>query len=213
MTTIKNILVTVVVAALVSVGFYTLAPRQAATLGTSINNVQQVIWGFTKGVSLEGASKTGTGSNVVFSKSGTILAGQNQDGWTNDTGRTVYFDYGDAINTGTASSSFRISVVATSSASISPSMALTAPIANPAGGLLIDNVLLATSSPANFVINSDINAGTQASGTVPVLSGQRIIFFLRQNSAHFCTGSICETATSTNRGFNVNWYLQGHYIP
>lgn len=219
MKTISNIFLTVVVAAMVSAGVaYVVAPQVTSqALGTSINNVQQVLWAFTKGVSLEPASHTTTGPSAVFTRSGSIPAGQNQAYWTNDLGRTAYIDYGEADIIGLASSSMRISAFATTTTSVAASMSYTAPIATTslnlgASTLLIDNVQIPTSTPY-FMVNTDINAGSQASGTVAVLPGATVMFLLRQDRATVCTGSLCETSTSTNRGFNVNWFISGHYIP
>jgi hypothetical protein len=222
MTTFKNVIVTVIVAAVVAFGVASLAVSATTgkSLGASASQVQSVLWQFTNGISLDpGNSSAGGNGDYVFTKGGTIPAGANQAVWINKTGRTVYVDYADVITTGIASSSMRVSAVATSSVSTSTlattasSMWLTAPIANPAGGLLIDNVQIGTSSPKNTIINTDVGPGTNASGTIPVADGSGIIFSLRQNNPNNCTGSACEQATSTNRGFNLTWFLEGHYQP
>lgn len=214
----KNILTTVIVAAVVAAGIaWFVAPNAVSQgLGTSADNVQQVIWQFTKGVMLEGASKTGKNSSAVFTASGTLAPGQNIDYWTNKTGRTVLFDYADVVQTGTgyASSTMRISVFATSTVSgINPYVApkvSTSSLSN----FLIDNVRMGTSSPSNYVWNADVNGGTNATGTIAVPDGSSLVLFLQQGDYQAnCTGSICEPATSTNRGFNLNWFAEGHYVP
>lgn len=218
MSTLKSLVLTVVVAVVVAAGVsYVVAPSvTSSTLGGSINNVQSVIWQFSKGVSLDSSDSNGGGGSVLVTKSGTIGTGQNQGVWTNKTGRTVYVDYADVITTGAASSSFKITALATTTSSIAASMWLTAPTSATAATTttLIGDAILATSSPAGYIINSDITTGmTNASGTVPVLDGQSLIFYIRQAFGNACTGSVCEQATSTNRGFNLSWYLQAHYRP
>lgn len=217
MSTFKNVLLTAVVALIVAAGVsYAVAPAVASqTLGASAANVQQVIWQFTKGVMLEGSTKTGSGSSAVFTASGTLGKGQYIDYWTNKTGRTVLVDYGDVVQTGGyASSTMRVSILATTTTSaINPYVApkvSTSTMSN----FLIDNARLATSTPPNFAINADVGGGTNATGTIAVPDGTSIVVLLQQGDYEpGCTGSVCEPATSTNRGFNLNWFIQGHYVP
>lgn len=222
---VKNILVTVIVAAVVAAGIaYVVAPQAvSSTLGTSASNVQQTLWQFTKGMIEEPASRTGKGPSAVFTQSGTLLAGQNIDYWTNKTGRTVLIDYGDVIqtlaagmtsSTGYASSTMRISMFATTTLSnINPYIApkvSTSTMSN----FLIDNARMATGTPPNYIWNADVNGGTNATGTIAVPDGSSVVIFLQQGDYEpGCTGSVCEPATSTNRGFNLNWFLSGHYVP
>lgn len=236
MKTIQNIILTVVVAAFVGgASALIVAPKQTTTavidagvqaaqdLGAAVNgiaNVQAVIWQFSEGISLDAGGSNGGNGDILITKGGTLGPGQNQGGWTNKTGRTVYVDYAefDAVGTGFASSSLRISAFSTTTATVSTGMFLTAPVQTGAGAiasssLLIDNRLIATSSPALYLtINSDLNPGTNATGTVAVPDGSSVLFYLRQDSAVNCTGSSCEAATSTNKGINAfNWFLSGHY--
>lgn len=160
---------------------------------------------FVAGISLD------SNNELVVSKSSVMGPGVNQAFYQNKTGRIVYVDYIDAYpvsttnNFGavtTASSSMRVSVGTSTTASIANNFA--APFAT-----LIDNALIATGTP--MVVNSDKDVGTNGRGTIPVLPGQYIYILMRQDSGNTCTGSICETATSTNRGFNLKWYLEFHY--
>lgn len=235
---IKNILVTVIVAAIVAGGFtYALAPQlvseamqQASSatqqasdsLGASAANVQQVFWQFTKGVMIEGPTRTGVGSSAIFTASGVLGTSQNIDYWTNKTGRTVLIEGTDVIqqagtggsSKGYASSTMRISVFATTTISninpyVSPKVS-----SSTMSNFLIDNVRVATSSPVNYVWNGDIGGGTNATGTIAVPDGSSVVIFLQQGDYQAnCTGSVCEAATSTNRGFNLGWFLSGHYVP
>ncbi len=221
MTTVKSIVTSLVVAVLVFVaGWAIVKPASVGStteaLGAGAAQVQQTIWQFASGISLDQSSGSGSSGTVEFTKSGTIGPGQNQGVWTNKTGRTVYIDYGDIALTGSgfASSSMRVSGVATTSSSLPTSMAYTAPVQTASSTLLVDNRPIATSSPGRLlVINSDTNQGANATGTVAVLDGSSFIWQLRQDSAVVCTGSVCEQATSTNRGFNLDWYIHGHYRP
>lgn len=203
MTTIKNIFVSVVVAAIVSLGVsFIVAPKQTTqVVGAVSGNVQSVTWTFLNGISLDGLTSH-------IESSGTIPAGANQGFWTNKTGRTVYVDYADLAFQGVASSSVRVSVATSTTSSIANNFA--APF-----GSLIDNQLLATSTPlAAAIINSDIGAGTNGKGTIVVLPGVSVVFFFRQDDIRACNGATCETATSTNRGFStVQWFMQGHFRP
>lgn len=177
---------------------------QAASGGTYTNPVQ-----FTKGLSLD------VSNEIILAKRGTIAAGQNQGAWLNDTGRIVYVDYAELstvstvsplTNSATASTSMRVSI-GTSTAASNLAINFTQPYAS-----LVDNALIATGTP-NISINSDKDVGTNGRGTVPVLPGKYVYFLLRQDSTANCTGSVCENATSTNRGFNLFWYLTLHYQP
>lgn len=217
----KNILTTVVVAALVAAGIALIVTpsvvvQATQTLGASADNVQQTLWQFTKGVILEPATHTGTGPSMVFTRSGSIVKGTNYDVFKNSTGRTVILDYADLVQTGGyASSTMRISIFATTTVptSINPYVApkvSTSSMSN----FLIDNARIATSSAPNYLWNSDVGGGTNATGTIAVPDGSSVVIFLQQGDYEpGCTGSVCEPATSTNRGFNLNWFVEGHYVP
>lgn len=221
MTTKKTIIVSgiisLVVALVVGLGFAAhKSPAPVSTVGGTIDGgTYSAPQNFTQGVSLGG-------TEIKFTKAGIIPAQQNHATYFNNTGRVVYIDYTemDVIPTtnniaytayANASSSMRFSAGTTTSNTSATlnTFDYSAPFAT-----LIDNVLVATSTTgvATTSINSDINVGRDQ-GTVPVLPGQYVYFIFRQDSTGTCNGSTCETATSTNRGFNVHWFMEGHYSP
>lgn len=221
---LKTVLVSVVVAVIVFVaGWLVVSPSSAnSTLGASFANVQSTVWQFTGGISLDPGGSNGNGGDVLITKGGTMAAGQNTACYTNKTGRTQFFDYADvALTGGYASSSMRLSVISTTTpcTSLVASQYYAAPTPTASSTFLIDNDLIPTSTPPNYVINADVNGGTNATGTVPVLDGSSVLILLRTDRlTNTCTGAgsgtgACETSTSTNRGFNLNWFLEGHYRP
>lgn len=149
-----------------------------------------------------------TGSEYIsFDKSGTIGAGSNQASWRNTTGRTVYVDLLTAIKTATGSTTSGWIFYAGTSSAATYSTDFTAPVWAP----LIDGAESASGTPPT--VYSSIEYSTAGLSIIPVLDGEylNIAFFTRYFSN--CTGATCEKATSTNRGFNVDWYFRGHYKP
>lgn len=158
--------------------------------------------------SLNGGVAIGS-REINFAVSGTLGSGVNQGGYTNKTGRRVVVEYAEARTTGTASTSYNFYVGTSTSLSNTT-------IDFAAGGTmfseLIDAKQVATSTP-NIVVNSIKDSGTNGRGALEIDPGESVLFSFRQTNVQACTGATCETATSTNRGFNVNWLLKAHYIP
>lgn len=137
--------------------------------------------------------------------SGTIPVGSNQGSWRNRTGRTIFIDRAEIFTSGTASSTMVFSVGTSSAATV-------ADFTN-TFSTLIDRYTLATSSVFRLV-NSIKDAGTNGRNVIPVTDGQYVSVVWRTENNQACTGAVCETATSTNRGFgSVDWKLRGHYKP
>lgn len=147
-------------------------------------------------------AKLGTQNTRWYS--GTIAAGANQGFWLNNTGVTVYADLAEMITTGTASTSYDFFIGTTTAATLSSDFT------DPFSGL-VDDKVVATSTNALPVANSIKDAGTNGRGVVAVPVGAYVFFTFQQTFAGNCTGSLCETATSTNRGFDVNWNLRVHH--
>lgn len=207
----KNVIIAAVVALVVSLlgsaGFV----QTIDTVPVSSFNGEQVDLGAIQGTVMESPYifKNGAGmggNHLTFTADGKIEARSNQAFWRNTTGRTVFVDLAEMVTTGVASTTFQFFIGTTTSASITDNF--TNPYAS-----LVDAYSLATSSPAWRSVNSIKDPGTNGRGVIPVLSGEYVYFTFQQDNANACTGAICETATSTNRGFNVDWYLRGHFKP
>lgn len=134
---------------------------------------------------------------------GQIGARSNQASFRNTTGRTIYVDLAEMVTTGTASSTYQFFVATSTTATRSDNF--TDPFST-----LIDAFTLATSTTVRAV-NSIKDAGTNGRSVIPVTDGQYVLLTFQQTYNNTCNGSLCETATSTNRGFNVNWFLRYHY--
>ncbi len=139
-----------------------------------------------------GATNGGVFVNWV---AGTIGAGQNQAYWKNTTGGPVVVDLAEAQMTATATSgdSYLLSVSTSTAATISNSAT---PYAS-----LIDSKAIATSSPA-YVVNSIVQSGNGL-GEIILPFNQYVVFLLRSKN-----GTVA--ATSTSRGFNLNYRLRYH---
>lgn len=136
---------------------------------------------------------------------GKIAAKSNQAYWKNTTGQTQYVDLIDVSTNGTASSTFNIYAIATSSALV-PLYDFTTPAATSSN--LINNFSFATSSTATTTSNLD---KAFAGKVVQVLDGSQVNIYVRASDG-VCNpqATKCETATSTNRGFDLFWRLHYH---
>ncbi len=181
----------------------------SGVLGSAGDIVTNIVT-YTKGL------KIGDGTQTTVYKA--LPVGQNKVLlYTNSTGRDVYVDYGEAnILTGdTASSTSKISIFATTSTSIATvNDFATLVTGNTPRKTLIDAVLIATSSTAtttNSVYASKANAGA---GAIVVPDGYSVWGMLQQNTAVTtgCSGAtgLCESATSTRRGFNPVFFIKIH---
>lgn len=199
--TLKQIIVAVVVALLVSggVSLAVLSHASSASLGAAsggaIRNVPDF---YTNGI--------GIGDQVEIHNSITIQAGSNQASWHNTTGRAVIAQRTElGYLTGTASTSL-LFYVATSS---TPTVAnYVRPTGTP---LLIDGVTIATSTPGNTIV---VGTTTAAQLGVVIPSGAYLVFDVQSKNGAACNGAACEAATSTNRGISkFVGYFTGHYVP
>jgi hypothetical protein len=168
---------------------------------------QNLEWSFANGIQI--------GSNHTnWLPTQTLTRGVDRVSYTNTTGRTLYVTLGEAdlvandSGTATASSTYRVRMFATSTASLAISQNFTAPV--PDKYSLVFGTW-ATSTAATT---------TNSVGSVP-LGGQGVIqlppdwtlfTYLQAVDAAGCAGAgKCEAATSTNRGFNVKVRAQYHF--
>ena len=130
-------------------------------------------------------------------KYGLISNDKNYFQWRNTTGRTVYVDELVYITTGVASSSYIFDAYSTSTTWDNLGDF------NDPVGTLVDGDTLATSSVSGTV-RSSIDGGSADNKVISVVDGNYLTLSFR--SLQGCTTSgQCEIATSTRRGFNVNW--------
>ena len=198
-------IVLLVVGLAIGIAVTSQAPAAPSTLSGDIGVNQQQ---FTAGDCL-GQFNSGECENT---KAGIIKLGQDQAFWKNDTGRTVYVDLADiaflATSTGatpTASSTMVFSVATSTGTTLNE-------YSKPYGSL-IDAVSISTSSvPLGGTINNMVG-GTNGKGEIAVTAGQSVVFLIRSAYGAGCVSASnnCETATSTNRGFNAAWSLHYHY--
>lgn len=133
-----------------------------------------------------------------------IGAGSNDATWLNNTGKTVYIDYGQTMTTGVASSSFKIYVFATSTATISPAHYSTAIGYDATSTPLINGITIATSTFATTTNSTMAAAKGVGNGTIVVPSGWYVHTYLQAVDAPGCGGTgACEQSTSTNRGIGT----------
>lgn len=202
MVKIKNIVISVVVAivlVLLALSTHTNSPDALGSAGGgSTGNVQLN----TNGV--------GTGYDyVILSRSGTIPLGSNQGAWCNSgakgVGKTVYVDLARITTSGTASSTMKVYTATSTSATIASDF-------NAPFGTLINGFNLATSSLATTTGSTDYRR--TGFGIIAVPVGQCVVTQI-QAAAASCptTGGSCESATSTSRGFALDWMLEGYYKP
>lgn len=133
----------------------------------------------------------------------TIGTGQNQASWQNTTGATIWIDTPEMYFLPTTTNA---SMVASSSVAFYFGTSSTAVIANnfarPAGLLPIDGALIATSTRGQVTVTStSTTAGIKA--VIPVQNGEWVFGLVESNGCTSATAGLCETATSSNRGFNV----------
>lgn len=137
---------------------------------------------------------------------GKIEAKTNTATWRGVPGQTAYVDYVETSTDGTASSSYKIYAVATTSA-IRTLYDFVAPTSTE-GKMAINNFVIATSSIATTTTAFD---KAPAGKTIRVPDGYQLNFYLvNADSGCAAQAGFCEAATSSNRGFNVQWRVHYH---
>ncbi len=170
----------------------------------------------------------GIGDQATRWISKTIGVGSNSVSWTNNTSKTIYADYGQmGFPSGTASSSYTFWLFATSTNSIAThnyDVFTTGNSGTASTTFLIRGFVVATSTMATKYASSTVDSTMEAARlakTPPTdnqggLGGHLVIpagwtvfgVVLNGSGASFaplatCNGASCETATSTNRGFQT----------
>lgn len=143
-----------------------------------------------------------------------IGAGTSTAYYKNTTPGRVTVDFLAMQSTGTASSSYKIYAFATTTTNPPTQHLYTNPTATWNRSLLA-GILIATSTAATSTNSVKLAnyTNTNSAGTIDLEVGESLQFFLLNSSGvanvplPTCNGDSCEAATSTNRGFNLNFQL------
>jgi hypothetical protein len=140
----------------------------------------------------------------------TIVNGQNQVSWLNNTGQTVYVKDGQATLIATTSTNIALGVIPSASTTLQLFIGTTsaATISDnklPPSRNLIDTAVIGTSSTNALILNSYNNKGTEGVQIMPVAPGQYV--YVAIESPTYPTDGIVigRIATSTDRGYNLNF--------
>ncbi len=144
---------------------------------------------------------------------GKIIAKSNSAFYKNVSGQTEYFENVEVSTDGTASSTYKVYAYATTSAPRTI-YDFSAPVQNANTLIWINGFAIATSSVATTTSSDDTKgtgAGPAAGSVIQVPNNSYLDIVLVQNTTG-CNGatSVCETATSTARGFNLQWRAVYH---
>jgi hypothetical protein len=182
-------------------------PTLSQLLGAAGDIVTNVV-NFTRGV------KLGDISQVWISK--TLEAGSNQVVlYRNQTGRDQWVGYGDITvkSSDTASSTSKVYIIATTTSSVGVWADFGTIIVRKDS--LINGALFATSTTASTTSSVQAAVNGRGNGSILVPDGSYLIGYLQQNidTITGCRGAVglCESATSTRRGFNPVFTVRLHY--
>lgn len=170
-------------------------PLQAPTAPANLAGTQTIVDEYINGL------KVGDRSSRWVALS--IPAGVNQVGYVNRTGHGVIVDGVEFLTDGVASSTFKVFAATSTTGVVSTAYDFTRPFSS-----LIDGEIIATSTPAYKLITSEGATSTVNQRAVYVPDGQGVVIGFIQTYGNPCTGSVCEAATSTNRGFNATVKLR-----
>lgn len=186
------------------------APVPADQNAGGVYNVNNVAPTFTDGIDL------GNQAVRLSWEGGTIGSKLTSSFWRNTKSATATVDYVEMRTSGIASSTFKLWAFATSTLA-SETMAFknnntfTNINAAALGSLLINGKQIATTSAATTT-SSDDNGVPQAGSSYMVPPGGYLDFLITGCTAGYQGGTAnCDTASSSNRGFNVNWVIEYHY--
>lgn len=188
------------------------------------NNYQYLNKGATVGTTAAGAddlSFPGTASTSIgFATAGGLIGPrQRVDYWQNTTGATVYVDSGLYGTTGTASSTFNVSMFATTT---SPTVlaarydytALTEAINGTASFLSLSHAIATSTVATTTNSQMELKMG-RGNGVIAVPNNGYLITYLQQlplgGGGATCNGASCEAATSSMRGFS-GLFWRAHYV-
>lgn len=206
-----NVLLVVGVAAVVIVtGFFALRPAPAPTTDAPSTDGQQNVAGQRAGLQEFNDGIKAGDMNTKWVARTLPVGSASVPLYTNTTGHDVYADFGaaDVLTGQTSSSTFMVSLFATtSSSSAVPAWADFGTLAEGARAL-INAVALATSTTATSTNSVLAVAQAKGAGAVVVPNGATLFGYIQQTYATKCTGATCETASSTNRGFNPQFRVR-----
>lgn len=188
--------VAVVLAALTLFFVFSTSPAQAPT-GEKVGGQRAGVQEFVDGIKSGSVNSKWVSASLPAGASSVVL-------YTNRTGHDVYADFGsvDVLTGDTASSTQKAFLFATSSSNTSVPTWADFGTVNEGVRALIGGYTIATSSTA-LTENSVVAAvNSIGNGAVLIPDGSTLFGYLNQTYATKCTGSVCETATSTNRGYN-----------
>lgn len=214
---VKQITITAVVALVISlvVGFtFFNGPTDQSNVDDQAGSIRQTQDTFANGIGFSGGVE-----NVI---GGTIGTSDNQDSWKNTTGKDVYFTYGVAIPIATsssptgplASSTMRVLMGTSTAATISD-------YANPSTqstGVFMTWVVATSTGSRSLIASSTAtfgglgNAGTKNVVRVAQNEYFNVAIIASGSGAPSATvcvvGGVCESATSTQRGYNLRWFAK-----
>lgn len=144
-----------------------------------------------------------------------LTSGSDQAVFTNRESFTQFADFASITTSGTASSSYNLYLVATSTDSIPNSHDyVELSLSQTNHRVLFRNIDFATSTTATTTNSIMATKEGKSLGVVPIPSGHSLILYLQQGDLLRCaTGQEagkCENATSTARGFNVEALFRTH---
>ena|SRR3990167_4528613 len=160
---------------------------------------------FTTASSTNIRTEQATSSPAMSVKRLYIGPGLRMDSWYNDTGYSVDVAIAmSGFNSGTASSSIRMSLFATTTGpskikSLYSYTTLTEAI-NGSNTFLMRNFIYATSTTATTTNNQQMLKQGSGSGVVTVPNAGYLHLFVQQGDLLNCATSSCETSTSSARG-------------
>lgn len=198
MTTQNKVIAGVVVVSLISVAALFSSKGGDATKRLGAQIEQETYW-FYNGMQLGPAGTTQDEAQISMG------SGQNQASWQNATGQTIYIDSGSVLGILTPGASSTAAVTASTSMLVYAGTSTSAAVANatiPIYGSIWGNVSIATSTKGSTALSSvqnGVSASTTEQGIVAVPNGSYVLFVMNAVNAP----PIGESATSTNRGFNL----------
>lgn len=152
---------------------------------------------FSEGLGIQGVDQ--------FVESGTIELGEYQASFQNKSSNVMFLETAYAYVNGTASTTLVLDVATSTDETIAFNT-------NPFSSI-IDSYQISTST-RNRTINNHEDQGTNGQQMVAVQPSEWVIFYV--DDPYYpgnCTGSVCENATSTNRGYTLDWKAKGSYNP
>ncbi len=170
------------------------APATQQVGGTASSHVENQAWLFSNGIAMGPQSLY---PNVNSEDAIQVGIGSNQASWINTRATTAYVDLGWLILNGTASSTVKVSVGTSTTATITDSFN---PAVAPMWSQFIDACQIATSTVSGVWCDNVSNHKSSYPAVIAVPPGQRLNIVV----ASFCKADgACNTATSTNRGWTT----------